>query len=219
MSINRLITTRIKKYLFIQEVNRIINDPQILLNNSNDILQRLVYLWGNEGWSGLSAYLQSCLQHSYKTDGYILECGSGLSTILMGIVAKQKGVKLVSLENSKKWMKRTGWYLKHFNISNASIMYSPIVDRGDYEWYKIDENSLPDKVSLVILDGPPGEIKGGRTGFFPECSNIIKKDTIILVDDVEREDEMGMVSDFSASMKFRYTVTEGNKPFAIMVKE
>lgn len=218
MSINRLFTSRIKKFLFIQEINRIINDPQNLLNNNNDILQRLVYLWGNEGWSGLSAYLMACLQHANNSSGYILECGSGLSTILMGIIVKSKGVHILSLENSKKWEKRTNWYLKHFNLNNASILYSPIVDRGRYQWYKIEENTFPEKVSLVILDGPPGEIKGGRTGFFPECKDLIVKDAIILVDDVERKEEMEMVIEFSASMNFRYNVTDGDKPFATMIK-
>jgi hypothetical protein len=218
MSINRLITSRIKKFLFIQEINRIINDTQILLNDKDNILQRLVYLWGNEGWSGLSAYLMACLQHADKSSGYILECGSGLSTILMGIIAKSKGIHIISLENSGKWEKRTSWYLKHFNLNNASILFSPIVDRGTYQWYKIEEHTFPEKVSLVILDGPPGDIKGGRTGFFPECKDLIAKDTIILVDDVERKEEMGMVIEFSKKMDFRYTVTEGEKPFATMIK-
>lgn len=218
MSINRLITSRIKKFLFIQEINNIINDTQILLNNKNDILQRLVYLWGNEGWSGLSAYLMACLQHADKSSGYILECGSGLSTILMGIIAKSKGNHIISLENSGKWKRRTNWYLKHFNLNNASILYSPIVDKGAYQWYKIEQYNFPDKVSLVILDGPPGDIKGGRTGFFLECKNIITKNTLILVDDVERKEEMGMVIEFSRKMDFQYTITEGEKPFATMIK-
>jgi hypothetical protein len=218
MSINRLITSRIKKFLFIQEINRVINDPQILLNNKNDILQRLVYLWGNEGWSGLSSYLIACLNHTYTSGGYILECGSGLSTILMGIVAKSNGVHIISLENSQKWRKRTNWYLEHFNLNNITILYSPIVDKGKYQWYKIEEKTLPEKVSLVILDGPPGDIKGGRTGFFPECKDIIPKDSVILVDDVARKEEMQMVIEFSASMDFRYNITDGDKPFATMIK-
>jgi hypothetical protein len=218
MVFNRLITSRIKKFLFIQEINRIINDPQILLNNQNDILQRLVYLWGNEGWSGLSAYLMACLNYTDKANGLVLECGSGLSTILMGIIAKSKEVKIVSLENSKKWRNRTNWYLKHFNLNNVSILYTPIVERGKYEWYKLDEDSIQEKISLVILDGPPGDIKGGRTGFFPECKGFINRDSVILVDDVIRKDEMQMVIDFSASMDFRYTVIDGDKPYAEMIK-
>jgi hypothetical protein len=218
MLFNRLITSRIKKFLFIQEINRIINDPQILLNNQNDILQRLVYLWGNEGWSGLSAYLLACLNHTDKANGYVLECGSGLSTILMGIIAKSKEVKIVSLENSKKWRNRTNWYLKHFNLNNVSILYTPIVERGNYQWYEIEKNALPEKISLVILDGPPGDIKGGRTGFFPECKDHLNRDSIILVDDVIRKDEMQMVVEFSSSMDFRYSITEGDKPYATMIK-
>lgn len=218
MSINRLITSRIKKFLFIQEIGRIVNDPQVLINNKNDILQRLVYLWGNEGWSGLSEYLMACLQHTDKSGGYVLECGSGLSTILMGIIGKPKGVKIISLENSAKWRKRTGWYLHHFNLNNVSILYSPIADKGNYQWYNIEGHSLPEKISLVILDGPPGDIKGGRTGFFPECKNLVVRDTVILVDDVERKEEMGMVTDFAKSMDFRYTLTKGEKPFATMIK-
>ena len=215
---NRLITTRIKKFLFIQEITRIINDPQILIHNENDILQRLVYLWGNEGWSGLSSYLSACLNHTEKADGYILECGSGLSTILMGIIAKSKQIKIISLENSKKWKDRTSWYLKRFNLNNVTILYTPIIDRGTYQWYDLEKSTIPEKVSLVVLDGPPGDIKGGRTGFFPECKELITTGTVILVDDVIRKDEMQMVIEYSASMDFRYDITTVEKPYATMIK-
>ena len=218
MLMNRLITSRIKKFLFIQEINRIINDPQILLENQNDILQRLVYLWGNEGWSGLTSYLLACLNHTEKANGYVLECGSGLSTILMGIVAKSKSVKITSLENSKKWRDRTNWYLRHFSLKNVTILYAPISDRGAYEWYKPEKKFMPAKVSLVILDGPPGDIKGGRTGFFPECKELMAMGTVILVDDVIRKDEMQMVIEYSASLDFRYEITGGEKPYATMIK-
>lgn len=218
MLFNRLITSRIKKFLFIQEINRVISDPQILLNNQNDILQRLVYLWGNEGWSGLSSYLLACLHYTDKANGCVLECGSGLSTILMGIIAKSKQVKIVSLENSEKWRNRTKWYLKHFDLNNVSIRYTPIVEREDYEWYNIEKNSIPENISLVILDGPPGDIKGGRTGFFPVCKDFLKRDSVILVDDVIRKDELQMVIEFSSSMDFTYKIIEGDKPYAIMIK-
>jgi len=125
MSVNRLVTSRIKKFLLIQEINRIINEQKILLNNENDNLKHQCYLWGNGGWSGLSAYFQSCLQHAKNAFGYIIECRSVLSTILMRVVEKPKGVKLVFLGNSIKWKKRTNWYHKLLYLSGGFFLFKP----------------------------------------------------------------------------------------------
>lgn len=218
MSISTVINKRLKKYLFIQEVNRIKDNPQALIENQNDILQRLVYLWGNEGWSGLSDYLKACLEYTKNSKGCVIECGSGLSTILMGIIAKSNNIKVISLENSGKWRKRTNWYLKKFNLDNSSILYSPIVSKGEFQWYSIEEKDLPTNVSLVILDGPPADIIGGRSGFFKVCKNLLNKDSVVLVDDVVRKPEMDMVIKFSSEMNFSYNISQGDKPFATMIK-
>ena len=51
----------------------------------------LVYGWGNEAMSAREEFLEALYHHAWLTSGPILECGAGLSTHLLGLVAQQTG--------------------------------------------------------------------------------------------------------------------------------
>src|SRR5712671_6211054 len=50
------------------------------------VARDLIYGWGNDAWSASEDYLLACLKYALLTDGPMLECGSGLTTIVLGIV-------------------------------------------------------------------------------------------------------------------------------------
>ena len=80
-------------------------DPIASLNAS-DLFARLRYGWGNEGWSAPEGYLRDCVREAIFCNESILECGSGLTTILIGVVAEQYGREFVSLEHSELWIQQ-----------------------------------------------------------------------------------------------------------------
>jgi len=49
------------------------------------LLERLNWAWGSEDWSGEVPYLQSVRREAMLTKGHILECGSGLTTLLLAV--------------------------------------------------------------------------------------------------------------------------------------
>src|SRR5580700_2725853 len=61
-----------------------------------DALARLTAAWGNEGYSADLAYLRKVCECAAMTPGPVLECGSGLTTVLLAILAGQRGVKVYS---------------------------------------------------------------------------------------------------------------------------
>lgn len=69
------------------------NDPP------RDIMASLVYGWGNESWSAQYEFLAAMLRYCDGAEGPILECGSGLSTVLLGLVAQRRGQIVWSLEH------------------------------------------------------------------------------------------------------------------------
>ena len=68
---------------------------QRALSRSNDRLEKgelpasevsaLSYGWGNEGFSAEDIFLQAVVRHAAVSTAPVLECGSGLSTILLAI--------------------------------------------------------------------------------------------------------------------------------------
>jgi hypothetical protein len=48
--------------------------------------------WGNDGWSADLEYLRAVADRMRGVTGPVLECGSGLTTIVMGVLAERRGV-------------------------------------------------------------------------------------------------------------------------------
>jgi len=54
---------------------------------TRETLNELIVGWGNEGFAAQVDYLEEVSRHAAKTPGPILECGSGLTTIVLGLLA------------------------------------------------------------------------------------------------------------------------------------
>ena len=97
----------------------IVADPDSLMTARNFDYPRLTNLWGNEGWSASREYLTGCLAAAHVTRGAILECGTGLSTLLLGIIAGRTGQKVWSLEHDEAWARRIGTCLTRHGIDSV----------------------------------------------------------------------------------------------------
>lgn len=162
---------------------------------SPELLKRLVYAWGNQGFSAQINYLDTSIREALQTRGLIFECGSGLSTVLIGIIAQQQGRQMISLEHIAFWAQRVQKELDRNHLDNNQILVRPLKDYGSFAWY--DNNGLqPEDIGLCICDAPPGDTKGGRRGFMHLYSDCLHSGAVILVDDTIREDERQMIQDW-----------------------
>ena len=158
------------------------------------LISRLIYGWGNEGYSALEEYLLGCLQHVSECSGPILECGSGLSTILVGIVAQKKRATVWSLEHDSEWGKRVSKYLKKYRIDSVKLSVLPLKEYENFAWYAPPIDEMPKTFSLVLCDGPPGKTRGGRYGLLPIMKKRFHAGCIILLDDAAREEEQAIAA-------------------------
>src|SRR5215475_13344481 len=63
---------------------------------TKDLLAELIRTWGNEEWNADPPYLLAVCEAASRVNAPILECGSGLTTILLGIFAARRGVQVMS---------------------------------------------------------------------------------------------------------------------------
>jgi len=140
--------------------------------------------WGNEGWSADTAYLEAVCYWASRIQGPILECGSGLTTILLGIVAPGRVTTLEHMPEWKQYVQQAA--AKHSTTVN--IVTAQLVDYEGFHWYTLPE-WLPGNHDLVICDGPPSMTVGGRYGLIPIAKDLLSQNAVILLDDVERPDE------------------------------
>jgi hypothetical protein len=192
------ITRKIEQSKFDEAIKAIRNKSE-----TTEHLINLVEGWNNN-WSIQPEILDSIIQISREIKGPILELGSGLSTLILGIVTKQP---VISLENSPIWATYVKSMLDKYFAYDVDLRCIPLQDYGDFEWYSVN-NNFPD-FSLVICDGPPRTVKGARSGLKKVYPFI--KNAIIILDDPSIE----MLDDLNKSLNMEFTMFGKSKPYAI----
>jgi hypothetical protein len=144
-------------------------------------LSRLRYGWGNEGWSADVDYLEELARAAIAAEQPILECGCGLTTLLLGVLASARGVEVWSLEESESWHALVSRRLARPKVGAVKLCLAPLRDYGGFRWYALPPG-LPQTFALVVCDGP-GESYEARYGLMPVLGARLAARALILVDD------------------------------------
>jgi len=197
-------------------LKQFINRIELTLTIENEIILKLIYGWGND-WSADEEYLLCILKDSLKVEGQILECGSGLSTILLGVVAEKTGNTIWSFEHIPKWAGKVSNVLQSYKINSVHLEICPLKDYGEYTWYDPSE-TVPDGIMMVVCDGPPGETtQGGRYGLLPVMKSKLALGCTILLDDVERSSEHEIAKLWAQELDTTFKLEGTKKPYARIV--
>ncbi len=152
-------------------------------------LAALRYGWGNTGWSAKPEYIEEIARLAMKATGPVLECGSGLSTILLGLLAGKMGLRVWALEHDPGWHERNRAILEQYGIRSVELCYAPLIAHGRFDWYSPPLERMPRSFSFVVCDGPPDSTPGGRYGLLPVMKDYMAPDCIVLLDDTKRPGE------------------------------
>jgi hypothetical protein len=181
------------------------------------LLPDLIDAWGNAGWSAADDYLRTSIVHALETTDAILECGSGLSTLLLAAIAKQRGLQYWVLEHSAHWADKVRHHLVRHDISGAHIWVGSLREYAGYAWYDPPLHWMPKRFSLVVCDGPPADTHGGRYGLVPVMGSRLGPGCVILLDDAVREEERAIARRWQAELGAECTLLEGQSPFIRLV--
>jgi hypothetical protein len=184
---------------------------------NRQLLLELIEGWSNEGYAANLEYLEAVAESSVTTKGPILECGSGVTTILMGILCGRRNVEVWSLEHFGEWRDRVLETLQSNGITGVHVCSSPLVEYRDFVWYDPPLAQIPKEFSLVICDGPPGNTKGGRYGLLPVVGDRLPPGSTILLDDAGRPGEVELIKKWEDEARFETEFIENQvRSFAIM---
>jgi hypothetical protein len=198
-------------------MRRFAADPEASLTAGNGLLGELIEGWGNSGWSAQQDYLRACLEAALTTSGPILECGSGLSTLLLGAVARQRGCEHWALEHMEPWAAKIEKCVARHDLRATRICVAPLRRYAGFDWYDPPLASMQRAFSLVVCDGPPAHTRGGRYGLLPVMRNHLAPGCVILLDDAEREHERAIAWRWQAEAGASHEVVQGAKPFIRLV--
>ena len=210
----------IKSFLLKRQLRHAIEKIRRLHNGvvpDRQLLSELMVGWGNEGYAANLDYLAEVAKRAVSADGPVLECGSGATTILLGVLCASRQIEVWSLEHSAEWRARVIELLEQSGISGSRVCRAPLVEHGEFDWYDPPLADMPKSFSLVICDGPPGSTKGGRYGLLPIMNHRLRRGSYVLVDDASRSAEAEMIERWEREFQFETTVVNapGGK-FAVM---
>lgn len=138
----------------------------------------LYNVWGNS-WAMSPEGLYACSLLARKARGPILDCGSGLSSLVLAASTDQP---VHSMEQSPDWSARIERLAREHCLDNLHVHHESLIEYGTCGvWYA---NPPREKYALAICDGPSGDDKRG--GLFDVMRDEIAGAPII-VDDIARK--------------------------------
>ncbi len=172
----------------------------------DDALRALAAAWRNDGFAATVEYLRECAARSIATGGPVLDCGSGLTSIVLATVAGRAGVEVWSLEHSEEWGARVAGVLSRIPGHGVRLRVAPLRSYGAFDWYDAPTTDMPRDFALVVCDGPPGETPGGRIGMLPRMHGHLAPGATILLDDAVRPGEADVLRQWQADSRARVEV-------------
>jgi predicted O-methyltransferase YrrM len=147
--------------------------------------------------------------HARRTS--IVECGSGVSTIVLARLLRQRGTAgtVVALEHDPNWAQVVNDLLIQEGLSSyGRAIYAPL--EGEPVWYSQDALSeLPDTIDLLIVDGPPADLPGNglrRAPALPTLKPRLSSTAAVYLDDIDRTGEQSVLEGWRAHTDWAFTM-------------
>lgn len=132
---------------------------------------------------------------------FVVECGSGTSTLWMAMAMRQNGRgRVLALEHQESYAAKTRAVLEAHGLAEwAEVCVCPLVDvatpRGTFSWYDLDHVSLPETIDILLIDGPPGTTgRHARYPAMPLLAPMLSEECLVVVDDADRHDEQEVLT-------------------------
>jgi hypothetical protein len=198
-------------------MRRFAADPEAAAAPGSGLLADLIAGWGNPGWSAQEEYLRVCVTQALRCNGPTLECGSGLTTLLLGVVAQRSGREHWALEHEREWSVRVRRCVARYGLSAVRVNTAPLKHYAGFDWYDPPLAEMPPQFAMVVCDGPPSGTVGGRYGLVPVMRERLRPGCVILLDDAWREDERAVARRWDSELGATHEVVSCKKPYIRMV--
>jgi hypothetical protein len=178
-------------------------DLQFLQSQLN-LRKPLPYLTGWSASPALASRLYSLIEENKPS--YILELGSGVSTIVMAYAIEKAGTgRLISIDHDEQYAQKTRDELKRHRLEKyASVVHAPLIETisngTSQPWYDLSGLNGLANIDLLIVDGPPRQTcVDARLPAFEQLSGRLAPGCVVVIDDSDRLDEKNSLMAWSKS--------------------
>jgi hypothetical protein len=149
------------------------------------LVSEICETWGDAQLNGADGFLSACLDVASRTTGPILQCGAGLSTLLLGLAAERSGVHLWTLEHQSHAANSARSWLHQYEVANAHVISAPADLMEDCVGYVVDAARLPSNLGLVICEGSSAVPASARS-MLTRIGDRLDPNSVVLVHHVKR---------------------------------
>jgi predicted O-methyltransferase YrrM len=173
----------------------------------------------SDDWSLNQSALELVVAEVAKRPGAIVECGSGLSTVVIARLLRELDSGLVhSLEHDPAWAERTRSLLAAEGLDRAVVLTAPLEPHplaGEAGgWYRRKAlAAMPAEVDLLLIDGPPAgepELRRNRHPALDELSPLLAPGATIILDDAGRPGEAAAIELWSQTYGLVFDLDPGS---------
>jgi predicted O-methyltransferase YrrM len=140
----------------------------------------------------------------------VLELGSGVSTLLVGLLLKEQGGgRLISLDHEAEWAAETRRQVAALGLASVvGVVDAPLEEQtigGERQrWYRLPAEMPADgSVDLLVVDGPPQSTDPSglpRYPALPVLARYLSERAIVFIDDAARMGEAKMLARWAAEL-------------------
>jgi predicted O-methyltransferase YrrM len=162
-----------------------------------------------------SGFAVVCAEVASRDRPSVLECGSGFSTLKLAELTHERGGRLVSLEHDELWAMRVRRQLAAAGLAEtACIVLAPLqphpLAREGLAWYAAHTlRSLPRRIDVLLVDGPPAFEPGTQLSRYPALPALAERlapDAVVVLDDIDRRGELQVLEAWERECGFRFDV-------------
>jgi Methyltransferase domain len=171
------------------------------------------------GWAADPVLVHNAIRLVIDTrPSFVVECGSGSSTIAIAGALRACGGRLVSLEHDAKYADRTREMLRLHGLEDVAVVVTaPLTSREiagqTFQWYTpAYEPLLSQPIQMLLVDGPPGSLgPKSRYPAVPILKPHLAEQCSILMDDGDRADEREVAHTWCEDLQATLTYLEGGR--------
>jgi predicted O-methyltransferase YrrM len=178
------------------------------------------YLPWTEGALRPAALAVICNEIVFGDRHEVVELGSGVSTVVLARLMRERGGRLTSVEHDPDWARVVRSQLEREELTNVVELIEgplephPLAPDGA-PWYpEAAVAELPNPIDLLLVDGPPGYGEGmerSRYPALPALNDHLAMNAMVVLDDATRPGERDILA--------RWTGDEGVFRWLFSVRE
>lgn len=185
---------KLKKIKYHLNINQ--NDVSALIDLNKIVKIYLPWTSSAVNPAALKMMINEIMIHDKKS---IIELGSGISTVFFEVLAREKNIKIYSVDSDQVWQEKVKKMIIDNNgdPNNVNFIFAPLIKYQDDffkgKFYNLDENYKlfqDNKFDFLFVDGPISQI-GAELTRYPALVKLFPylKDFVIFLHDASRVGE------------------------------